>query len=147
MDRKERHARKMDELDFDEEEQMAAAVEKLQSKAKGAVLHQGIALAPDTGGITTRAGVRRTSKDRPGPSRATKRKPPSKSDPPPAHMEEDDHLPEESSAADGGWLHTILTDMHKKITDLVSMVSTLNAQLFQERQRTSNLELRVENLQ
>lgn len=41
----------------------------------------------------------------------------------------------------------MLTDMQRPLNELVGMLSTMNAQLLQERQRTNNLELRIENIQ
>lgn len=129
---------------------MTAAIEVLHSKAKGDIIHQGVTTALETPGPTTRTGTRRTSEGAAGPSDVRLGLPsPHRETEEDRDNQETQHAqqPLREPVAGEGWLFTMLTDMQKTLNELVSMVSTINTQLMQERQRTNNLELRVESIQ
>lgn len=132
---------------------MTAAMETLQTKTKGEIIHQGVTAMTDIPGLSTRAGARRASEDGAGTSKRILRKPYSRPTPPREPDEEKRTRPTRAPTVhpetlpEGGWVHRMLTDMQRTLNELVTMVSTMNTQLQHERQRANNLELRVESMQ
>lgn len=143
----------MSDLGFDDEDQISDAIMQLQSKTRGEVLHQGVTTLGGSAGSSTRSGMRRTSEGVAGPSRKTRKKPYSRQSPMRETGMDTEEAPpsqppmQQAPPLGEGWAHTMLTDIQRTLQELVKTVSTMNGQLQQERQRTSNLELRVESIQ
>lgn len=55
--------------------------------------------------------------------------------------------PHAASEEEGGWMHTILVDIQKTQKEILAKVTTMHEQAQADRQRMSNLEMRVESLQ
>lgn len=152
-----------DPLDSESEDILSAMDRLNSSKKKGEVIHQGVTIPyEEEAGPSTRAGTRRASEDNPGTTRKARKKPASRftfmpdrsgeeqrPSAPAATPEPTDPGPSQGQqpGCPDGWTQTILIDIQKTVTDTYSKLTTIDAQLIQDRQRMDNLSLRVESLQ
>lgn len=143
----------MSDSELDNDDCMDGALERLMTASKSGLIHQGVTTPKDTAGPSTRSGVRRPSEGAAGPTRKTRKK----------HGEIDTRRDigmdvEETPTRKGvnverppedilNVLLTIMTDVQKTVNEIKTTVNVMHEQQQQDKQRMTNLEMRIENIQ